>query len=41
MPGDLTTSDIYSQNDLGLKDHIIFSAERLAVLNTVAREVMG
>lgn len=41
-PGALATSGIYSQDDLEeLKDHIMFPAERPAVLNTVARGVMG
>lgn len=41
-PGALATSGIYSQSDLeDLKDHIMFPAERPAVLNTVARGVMG
>lgn len=41
-PGALATSGIYSQNDLDeLKDHIMFPAERPAVLNTVARGIMG
>ncbi|KYQ50688.1 hypothetical protein ALC60_10231 [Trachymyrmex zeteki] len=35
-------SGIYSQNDLDeLNDHIMFPAERPAVLNTVARGIMG
>jgi len=41
-PGALATSGIYSQEDLEeLKDHIMFPAERPAVLNTVARRIMG
>ncbi|XP_071577514.1 uncharacterized protein [Temnothorax nylanderi] len=41
-PGALATSGIYTQKDLeDLKDHIMFPAERPAVLNTVARGVMG
>jgi len=38
-PGALATSGIYSQEDLeGLKDHIMFPAERPAViLNTIRR----
>jgi len=41
-PGALATSGIYSQEDLEeLKDHIMFPAERPAVLNTVARGIMG
>lgn len=41
-PGALATSGIYSESDLEeLKDHIMFPAERPAVLNTVARGVMG
>jgi len=41
-PGALATSGIYSQEDLEeLKNHIMFPAERPAVLNTVARGIMG
>ncbi|EZA54519.1 hypothetical protein X777_05741 [Ooceraea biroi] len=41
-PGSLATSGIYTQQDLEtLRDHIMFPAERPAVLNTVARGVMG
>lgn len=41
-PGALATSGIYTQGDLDeLRDHIMFPAERPAVLNTVARGVMG
>jgi hypothetical protein len=41
-PGALATSGIYSQSDLDdLKDHIMFPAERPAVLNTIARGIMG
>ncbi|XP_071579592.1 uncharacterized protein [Temnothorax nylanderi] len=41
-PGALATSGIYTPKDLeDLKDHIMFPAERPAVLNTVARGVMG
>lgn len=41
-PGALATSGIYTQNDLDeLRDHIMFPAERPAVLNTVVRGVMG
>jgi len=37
-PGTLVTSGIYSQNDLEeFKDHIMFPAERLLLLNMVAR----
>lgn len=39
-PGALVTSEIHANLD-ELKDYIMFSAERLAVLNTVARRVMG
>jgi len=38
----IATSGIYSDNDLDtLRDHIMFPAERLSVLNTVARGMMG
>lgn len=41
-PGALATSGIYSQADLEeFKDHILFPAECLAVLNTLTRGVMG
>lgn len=41
-PGSLATSGIYTDTDLEtLRDHIMFPAERPAVLNTVARGVMG
>ncbi|XP_025157199.1 uncharacterized protein LOC112589174 [Harpegnathos saltator] len=41
-PGALATSGIYSQSDLDeFKDHILFPAERPAVLNTMARAMMG
>ncbi|KAL6420212.1 hypothetical protein ACFW04_011772 [Cataglyphis niger] len=41
-PGSLATSGIYTETDLEeLRDHIMFPAERPAVLNTVARGVMG
>ncbi|KYN05855.1 hypothetical protein ALC62_03208 [Cyphomyrmex costatus] len=41
-PGALATSGIYSQSDLEeLKDHIMFPAERPAILNTVARGILG
>ena len=41
-PGALATSGIYSQSDLDdLKDHIMFPAERPALLNTIARGIMG
>ncbi|EZA60625.1 hypothetical protein X777_14435 [Ooceraea biroi] len=41
-PGSLATSGIYTEQDLEtLRDHIMFPAERPAVLNTVARGVMG
>ncbi|KMQ88976.1 hypothetical protein RF55_11456 [Lasius niger] len=41
-PGSLATSGIYTENDLkDLRDHIMFPAERPAVLNTIARGIMG
>ncbi|XP_070518973.1 uncharacterized protein [Cardiocondyla obscurior] len=41
-PGSLAASGIYSEKDLEhLRDHIMFPAERPALLNTVARGVMG
>jgi len=41
-PGSLATSGIYTQTDLDdLKNHIMFPAERPALLNTVARSIMG
>ncbi|XP_067209983.1 uncharacterized protein [Linepithema humile] len=41
-PGSLATSGIYNENDLKeLRDHIMFPAERPAVLNTLARGMMG
>jgi len=41
-PGSLATSGIYSQNDLAaLRDHIMFPVERPAMLNTLARGMMG
>ena len=41
-PGSLATSGIYTENDLEeLRDHIMFPAERPAVLNSVPRGVMG
>jgi len=41
-PGALATSGIYSQSDLEeLKDHIMFPAERPAILNTIARGILG
>ena len=40
--GDLATSGIYTQNDLNnIRDHIMFPAERTAVLNTFARTITG
>ena len=40
-PGALT-SGIYFQSDLEeLKDHILFLAERPAILNTIARGILG
>jgi len=40
--GAFATNGIYSQEDLEeLKYHIMFPAERSAVLNTVARGIMG
>lgn len=41
-PGSLATSGIYTETDLkDLRDHIMFPAERPAVLNSLARGVMG
>ena len=41
-PGALVTSEIYSQIDLEeLKDHIMFPAEWPAILNTMARGILG
>ena len=41
-PGSLATSGIYSEKDLTeLRDHIMFPAERPAMLNTLARGMMG
>lgn len=41
-PGSLATSGIYSEQDLAeLRDHIMFPAERPAMLNTLARGMMG
>ncbi|KAL0128582.1 hypothetical protein PUN28_003737 [Cardiocondyla obscurior] len=41
-PGSLATSGIYTQTDLDdLKNHIMFLAERPAILNTLARGIMG
>lgn len=41
-PGSLATSGIYSQADLDdLRDYVMFPAERPAVLNAVARGMMG
>ena len=41
-PGSLAMSGIYTPEDLeDLKDHIMFPAERPAVLNTMARGIMG
>ncbi|XP_070512818.1 uncharacterized protein [Cardiocondyla obscurior] len=41
-PGSLATSGIYTQTDLDdLKNHIMFPAERPAILNTLARGIMG
>lgn len=41
-PGSLATSGIYTENDLeNLREHIMFPAERPAVLNTLGRGVMG
>lgn len=41
-PGSLATSGIYTENDLNnLRDHIMFPAERPAMLNTLARGMMG
>lgn len=41
-PGSLATSGIYSEQDLEeLRDHIMFPAERPAMLNTLARGMMG
>ena len=42
QPGSLATSGIYTEEDLNnLRDHIMFPAERTAVLNTIARGVSG
>ncbi|XP_076298672.1 uncharacterized protein LOC143217882 [Lasioglossum baleicum] len=41
-PSKLATSGIYTQNDLNdLRDHIMFPAEKSAVLNSVARSMTG
>ncbi|KMQ84581.1 hypothetical protein RF55_17519 [Lasius niger] len=41
-PGSLATSGIYTESDLKeLRDHIMFPAERPAVLNSLARGIMG
>lgn len=41
-PGQLATSGIYSQEDLEkLRDHIMFPAERPAMVNTIIRGMMG
>ncbi|XP_067209354.1 uncharacterized protein [Linepithema humile] len=41
-PGSLATSGIYTEGDLSdLRDHIMFPAERPAMLNTLARGMMG
>lgn len=41
-PGSLATSGIYSEKDLNeLRDHVMFPAERPAMLNTLARGMMG
>lgn len=41
-PGSLATSGIYTEKDLtDLRDHIMFPAERPAMLNTLARGMMG
>lgn len=41
-PGSLATTGIYTEADLEtLRDHIMFPAERPALLNTVARGIMG
>lgn len=41
-PGSLATSGIYSENDLTeLRNHIMFPAERPAIINAVARGMMG
>lgn len=41
-PGLLAVSGIYSQNDIErLREHIMFPAEKLALLNSVARGITG
>lgn len=41
-PKSLVTSGIYSQQDLDeLRDHIMFPAEKSAVLHTIARDFTG
>lgn len=41
-PGKLATSGIYSESDIEeLRDHIMFPAERPALLNTIARGMSG
>ena len=41
-PGSLATNGIYSQKDLkDLRNYIMFPAERPALLNTIARGIMG
>jgi hypothetical protein len=41
-PSSLATNGIYTQEDLDtLRDHVMFSAERNAVLNTIARGATG
>lgn len=41
-PGKLATSGIYSEADIEeLRDHIVFPAERPALLNTIARGISG
>ncbi|XP_078051321.1 uncharacterized protein LOC144477472, partial [Augochlora pura] len=41
-PSNLATSGIYTQNNLNnLSDHIIFPAEKSAILNSVARTMTG
>ena len=41
-PGALATSGIYSEKDLNeLRNHIMFPAERPAMLNSLARGIMG
>ena len=41
-PASLATSGIYTQSDLDkLRDHIMFPAEKPAILNSLAREILG